>query len=124
MCAPFGLFAKKKKKTPAIIVLSGVLSRSFSLGAVTVELITFGEDKLSFFFFSSTFVGFVLESASLGRDHQLRFLLLSFNPIHFSTFRRGVFSFQEGLRCVRVQVIFSSFMLFFRTLGRIPSPLP
>lgn len=43
-------FVCKKKKT-AIIVLSGVLSRSFSLGAVTVELITFGEDKLSFFFF-------------------------------------------------------------------------
>lgn len=118
------LVCLQKKKT-AIIVLSGVLSRSFSLGAVTVtvELITFGEDKLSFFFFP-TFVGFVLESASLGRDHQLRFLLLSFNPIHFSTFRRGVFSFQEGLHCVRVQVIFSSLPLFFRTLGRSPSPLP
>lgn len=33
----------------AIIILSGVLSISFSLGAVTVALITSGGDKLSFF---------------------------------------------------------------------------
>jgi hypothetical protein len=87
------------------------------LGAVTVDWITFGGDKLLWLF---RLIGFVLRFASLGRDCWIRFLLLSFNSIHFSTLSRGVGRFQKGLHCSRVHVTFPSLRLSFRTLGHSP----